>query len=363
MAFNIKQNQRQPAPVDSTESELIIEDAPSVVATQSWVYGRLKKLWKWTKFFATESLNVAGGMKVDRIKTREMQSQDIFAHRLTLIDQEGRPCAIYIGRDGQLKFDYDFKSIFVYPGENQVKSFVYRYTDVVRNFLGLTPYSALMNFVPFKTNEFRTLNGKICYRLCAADSENANDPIQETLLFTCKGTKKIIGVNILDKDGEIVRGVEFPDISGKTLRKLTINMPCFKSIPQMGEEQETSYVALPGDYPIGNDSIMPFMPPFLLPPDCPLPPPSPVKPTSLSDDIFSEDILDENESLFENQPAISTPDEDGIDWDNPSTLDRDKQYEVVYEPYATSTYCNIVLTKGDFEPNKEQFLSVVTEDA
>ena len=81
-----------------------------------------------------------------------------------------------------------------------------------------------------------------------------------------------------------------------------MNMPCFKSIPQEGEEQQTSYVVLPGDYPIGNGSFLPFMPPFLIPPGHHVPPFPPPSPTSLDDDIFSDDVIHEDESVVEDQP-------------------------------------------------------------
>ena len=39
----------------------------NVVATQSWVWNILNKAWNWTKFFATQSLQVAGGMTAGKV--------------------------------------------------------------------------------------------------------------------------------------------------------------------------------------------------------------------------------------------------------------------------------------------------------
>ena len=53
-----------PFPIGDTKS--------NVVATQSWVYKTLRGFWNWTKFFATQSMRVAGGLYARRVKTMEL---------------------------------------------------------------------------------------------------------------------------------------------------------------------------------------------------------------------------------------------------------------------------------------------------
>ena len=225
MAFNIKKKKRLPAQTEgSTSSGLIgneteghASDLPiaypdentirksNVVATQSWVYRVLKRFWDWTKFFATESMQVAGGINAGRVRTCELQTEEAYATRLTLLDPNGRPAQIYINELGELKIDYDFRNVFVYPGSDgiDISRFVYRYgmdaDKIASNFLGLTPYETQLNFVKFESNCHKEFNGKSCHNLCTADG--IEEQIDKTLLFTCPMTKKIVKVYVVDVDG------------------------------------------------------------------------------------------------------------------------------------------------------------------
>lgn len=108
---------------------------------------------------------------------------------------------------------------------------MYRYGQsdekVAGNFVGLTPYELLLNFVPFESNSVKQFNGIDCYRICSADGEDIR--VDGTFLITCPQTKKIVGVEVLDADGQPVKQLlEIP--SDVTCRRLTINMPSFKDL-------------------------------------------------------------------------------------------------------------------------------------
>lgn len=382
MAFNIrKTNKRLPAfgnqtdigqnEESSSESGLIdvepgLEEKSNVVATQSWVFRVLKKFWNWTKFFATESLQVAGGLNAGRVKTNELQTNDAYATRLTLVDPNGRPGVIYINSLGELKIDYDFQNVFVYPGAGdlEVKNFVYRYgTDdehIATNFVGLTPYELMLNFVDFGSNETKRFNEKTCFRLCTADGKD--ELVDKTLLFKCKQTKKIVSVKVLDGDGQMVGEplLEIPD--DRNFRTLTINMPSFKE----NESGQIQYVPMVGDFPaIGNGAFQPFVPPFLLPPKPhffvpptkPITVPQEAMQAALSNDIFDEQEVAVGDNIFGNLGQ----DSDSSGLDKPISIN--SGYEVLFNTYSTSTYVNLVLKQSDFQKNKEQFLVVETVDA
>ena len=108
----------------------------------------------------------------------------------------------------------------------QIKQFVYRSADIARNFVGLTPYEILLNFVPFESAEYKILNDKVCYKVCPADGEN--EYIKHTLLLQCGKFKRITGIKVVDKTGELCQRINLP--RGKVLTKVTINMPLFQSI-------------------------------------------------------------------------------------------------------------------------------------
>ena len=386
MAFNIKKKKRLPAQTEgSTSSGLIgnategqTSDLPiaypdentirksNVVATQSWVYRVLKRFWDWTKFFATESMQVAGGLNAGRVSTCELQTEDAYATRLTLLDPNGRPAQIYINELGELKIDYDFRNVFVYPGSGDldIGKFVYRYgmepEVIASNFVGLTPYELQLNFVKFESNCHKEFNGKSCNNLCTADG--IEEQIDKTLLFTCPMTKKITKVYVVDVDGQPI-GDPFIDLSEdeRTFRKMTINMPSF-----LEEGAEVAQrVILPSEFPsLENGAFQPFVPPFLLPPKPPFfcPPVKPcVVPPGEMVESLGHDIFDEN------QPIASDDIFDDIDKDDESESDEamhlTTDYEVVYEDYFTKTYFNLALKRSDFTKNQEQYLMVETVDA
>ena len=76
--------------------------------------------------------------------------------------------------------------MYVYPKDVQTRKFLYRNpdsSDIVQNFVNLTPAETLVNFVQFQSPAYKELNGQTCYKLCPADSEDKN--VDHTLLFTC----------------------------------------------------------------------------------------------------------------------------------------------------------------------------------
>lgn len=401
MAFNIRKTKRLPGSsmtddvdsintvdsttqVDSSGSEdPDSPDAPSqdedggqggsaagknIVATHGWVYSTLKKFWNWTKFFATESMQVAGGVHAGRVSTCELQTNDIYATRLYLIDKNGKPMLIYLDEAGDLKCDYDFQNVFVYPGDGNidVKTFVYRYgkdpysippdDKVAPNFVGLTPYEILMNFVPHVSNGSTDIDGKTCYRLCAADG--ADELVGKTLLVTCPTTKKIVDVRSFDRDGGLTKIYEVP--VDREYKRMTINMPTF-----VDSEQTSHHVLLPGDFPaIGGEAFRPFFPPFLRPPKPTgfIPPAPPFMPPGAYPAFPNNDIFDDD--------AGPIPDDDFFqDITKPQTdvvpnkpVDVKSNYTVTYEDYELETYFNLALKRDRFEKNKEQFLMVTTAD-
>ena len=188
----------------------------NVVATQSWVFGVLRKFWDWTRFFATKTLRVAGSVHAGRVVTNEVQTGDAYARKLMLIDPVGRPAVVYINELGELKVDYEFRDVFFYPGpdddEIKIKNFVYKFGTepevIARNFVGLTPFEIMLNYVPFESNCHKELNNKVCYKICAADG--GEERVDKTMLVTCPQTKKIVGVEVIDAAGEFVKYILDP---------------------------------------------------------------------------------------------------------------------------------------------------------
>ena len=135
------------------------------------MYRVLRGFWDWTRFFATKQLRVAGSLDAGRLSCPEIRANDIYATKFTLLDEEGRPAEIFI-QDGELKVNYDFHDVFVYPvdGINMLK-YVYRYPDMIDNFTGLTPYETYINFIPYESNETCRLDDKDCPRLCSANGK------------------------------------------------------------------------------------------------------------------------------------------------------------------------------------------------
>lgn len=348
----------------------------NVVATQSWVYRTLKGFWNWTRFFATQSLQVAGGMYAKRVKTGELQGDEIYAKKLVLIDPNGKPAVVYIDELGNLQRQYKYEDVFMYaPKGIDVKSYVYRFPNIISNFAGLTPIETMLNFIPYQTNDTKEFNGVNCPRICEADG--GDELLKETFLIKCQETKKIVGLKVVDSDGELVKQLDFAPPEGKIVRRLTINMPCFA--PTSGLDDETCYVVLPGDILDGYGQFKPFVPPFLKPPVPPPPffPPTPpvvpphVRPTvppNLSPDLFDDQEIEDGDDLFAdigNEFAdLGNEDSEPSEDETPNQpLYIGPDYQVIYENYHRNTYSNVVLKRNDFDTNKEQYLMVETVDA
>lgn len=347
--------------VDSTDNSsdcgIVLPSVnPGTVATRSWVYRILGKFLKWTKFFATESLQVAGGVNAGRVETTELKTNDLYATSITLIGKDGRTGVLYIDDLGQLKVDYDFHDVFVYPGQDKsvsFKNFVYKYgmeeDRIAANFVGLTPIETMLNFTPFKSGAYKMFENKVCYKFCIADGKD--EIVDKTMLVTCPSTKKIVGLDVLDERGNVVKEL-YRVSDGKTYRKMTINMPAFRA---NADGAVTKYVVLPGDCPsIGEDNLVPFVAPYLLPPKPPwfIPPappfmPPPPFPPAAGHDIFDDDPVPDD-TLF-----------DGDDTDGQFMVDNG--YTVVWENYERETYFNVVLKKGSFDTNLEQYIRVLVE--
>lgn len=260
--------------------------------------------------------------------------------------------------------EYDFKEVFFYPGAGDAKiwRFVYRYKDVARNFIGLTPLETVLNFVPFESNCHKELNDKVCYRVCTADGED--EVVDKTLLVTCPQTKRIVGLEVLDSDGEHLNYIVDPQEMGQNdvFRKMTINMPSFKA----PEAEQYDHIVLPGDFPsICSNVGKPFVPPYLLPmlPPMMVPPVKPIVPPDHLPPALENDIFDDNQSI-----AISDYfDHLGEEEQVPPEQETQPQpvaanYDVSYDNYSCDTYFNVKLSRDMFEKNKEQYLSAVLED-
>ncbi len=324
----------------------------NVVATQSWVVNVLKRFWDWTRFFATEQLKVAGSINSGRVKTSELETNDLYAHRFILLDDDCRPAVITL-KNGILDVDYDFRDVFLYPGDLSPLKYVYRFPDanIMRNFIGLTPYETYLNFIPFESNETDVLEDIECPRLCSADGKEvlaADRPI----LVKCPRTRRIVDLEVLDESGNHLDTISIPQIDGSPTRILTINMPCFRKIDN--PEEKAMFVALPSSTAIDDYSHNNVMPPFLRPDcDCGCHPGRPIRPETLSPDLFDDDPIEEDD-LFNDD--VDCPSESWVDF-NKDDVD---QYEPSYEDYATNTYSNVTLMNNNFQQNVKQFLKINT---
>ena len=250
-----------------------------------------------------------------------------------------------------MKIDKQYRQVFVYPGPNvsELKYFVYRNPhDVASNFAGLTPYETYLNFAPFNIGPTKEFNDRICPCLCPADGKD--EPVGYTLLFTCKQTKKIVALKVLNEDGEVLKTIPLP--SDKNWRKLTINMPQFKYTKD-GEER-TSKVRLPGsESDAMTDNYRMFLPPFLTPPPFPCPF---IGPPRINPDIFDDNTIVQDDLFADLDGESSQEEEDSAEQIKP-------RYEAIYENFDGSTYYNIALRKSDLNKNQEQYLAVEIEDA
>ena len=102
-------------------------------------------------------------MQIADVKAHEIQADNAFATRFTLIDRDGRPAVVFINERGELAINYDFKNVYVYSGTGDIdiRKYVYRHEDVAANFIGLTQYETQMNFIPFQSAEYKEFNEKM----------------------------------------------------------------------------------------------------------------------------------------------------------------------------------------------------------
>lgn len=329
----------------------------NTVATQSWVFRIFMCIWGWTKFFATKSLQVVNDIRASFIKACEVHADRLYTQKLTIIDNNGKPAEVFV-HNGKLQINYPFEKVFFYPGSEKsglkLREFFYKSHDIAKNFIGLNPYEILTNFVNISDVDYEVWKDRRCPFFCVADGED--QIVERTILISCPRTERITGITVLDENQNVLDRFLLP--SGSMFRHVTINMPSFKPT---GEDVEATRVPLPEEGPnVSYSQIHPFMPPFLKPPlpPCPcihngnVPPPPPGMgiPPELNQNIFEEDYL-KNDNLFEDFVGESHESGNKI----PA-----KNYDVVYEEYATKIYYNIPMSRKDFTVNRKQFLFVET---
>ena len=319
MAFNIKKA-RQAAP----EETQVCPNNPNanIVATRSWVWKVLEKFVNWTNLFKTNELEVTGGASASRLTADEVQTNTLYTNKIILVDDQGNPGYIYIDDKGEVKIQYDYKDVFVYPNDDvDTRMFCYKYPEVYKNFENLTPYETLVNFIPFKSTRWTKFNNKVCFKLCEADGKN--ELVGRTMLFSCRNNlNKISSIKVVDNLGNELQDIPVPEGNYK---RFTINMPSFRK---------------------NGEDIIVDLPSTGLCPGCQNFPPS--ETTDIFDDRYPED-----DGLFD----------DVVDGSSMSSLIGGDDVETVYEDYSTSTYFNIALNRDFFEQNKEQFLKVETTEA
>ena len=145
---------------------------------------------------------MAGNLNAGTVTASEVYGDAIYARRLMLVDPDGKPYAVRINSRGEIEVDYDYKDVFIYPKDVDVRKFVYRYLNpknLAANFTCLTPVELMLNFVPYTSTQNRVMDEKTCPLFCAADG--VDEVVKNTVLFTCPQTKKITGVEILDENG------------------------------------------------------------------------------------------------------------------------------------------------------------------
>ena len=169
-----------------------------------------------------------------------------------------------------------------------------------------------------------------------------------------------MGLTVLDSDGDRIKDIDINAPSGMTVRKLTINLPCFRYNVQDGQsedEMDLRYVQLPLTNPwdmADSGQDLPFLPPFLAPPPpvicpmMPIPPPVPPPLPDMDEDIFDNESLDDD--IFEDVDASAMK----------KIVPGGTPY---HKNYYTPTYVNVNLKRSEFEANVQQFLKVNLEDA
>jgi len=342
MAFDIKNNKRlgtdDITEVGSDGNETTLQminqfSNSNVIATQSWVSMMLCRFWTWTKVFCTDIIHVASEVVTANVRTRELHADEIRAKNIILTNENGGMVTLSVGEDGKIDIKHTLCDVFLYRGSSMVREFLYRSKDIVANFVGLTPYQTLLGFVPFvggKTSEF---NGQKCSLLCQADG--TDELVDKTLLFNFPQGKVAKSIKVYDANGDEIKSVELPQDAA--IKQLTINMPCFKDV----ESGEIKHVVLPSadsiwvghgscEFPNPPPDVgcQGFVPPYAI---GSLPPPQ-----NMGEDIFDDRVDDPSSEV---EPL--------------------RQYEVLNQDYATSTYYNVCLNKGFFtNRDRTQYLMV-----
>lgn len=350
MAFDIQKNKRLAADgieeVDSDNNETtlnLVEEASksNVIATQAWVSKLLKRFCCWTRLFHTDVLHATSEVVTTNVKASEAHLGDIYANSIVLTNEDGGMVRIKVGKDGKIDIEETLCDVFVYPGDCLVREYLYRSTDVVANFAGLTPYQTLLNFVPFvgwKKSEF---NGQTCYILCQADGNDA--VVGRTLLFNFPPDKVAKRVVALDADGVELKSYYIPE---DNISQLTVNLPCFYNIGT----DEMCYVRLPAPSPIWTGKGSEAFPVEV--------PPPPTSCSGFVPDLASGSLpnpgADIGRDIYNDEVPVAE-----------SQIDPDGNYEVRQEEYSgpDNNYYNIVL-KRDFFPNnaKTQYLMIELAD-
>lgn len=284
-------------------------------------------------------------MSAGSVKAGEIQTTDIYARRIVLVDKDGTPSLLQIGDDGELDIVKYYYDVYVHPGEDfmNILQFAYRYgTDqdkTVLNFAGLTPYETLLNFIPMSGVKSKKFMDRICYSFGSADGKDS--PFEKTLLVTVPEGKKISSIKVYDSDGTEKSTIPVDC----TTQMLTVNMPSFQYTDD-GNQLQTLRIELPGVCPGQCDAFKPFLPPFLAPPKPvipPLVPPSfgPIPPFPTASSGLGHDIFDDDAEDIGSHGVM-----DYQDNNSSVNLGTVKDYDVVYEEYSTSTYKNIILKRS-----------------
>lgn len=355
MAFDVKKNKRLGTTdgttdgideVEGSESDNsnettigLVESArrSNVLATQKWVSRLLRRICAWTQVFHTNVLHAVCEVATKILRAKQIEADEVHATTIYLTNKDGGFVKICVNENGKLDIEETVADVFVYPDECFVREYLYRTSDVVENFAGLTPYQTLLNFVPFIGCKKVEHEGQICYLLCTADG--SDDFIGRTLLFNLPAGKTVRAAKVVDANGTTVKEISVPEGTNQ----LTVNLPRFERTDGefAGRKYEveipapTSTWAVPGD----DSPIMPFPPPV----NCTgfVPPAAdgsiPVPPLPIGGDIFDD------------SPESTTA--------TGSAIDPEGTYEVLNEEYETDTYFNIVLRHNDFtNTTQQQFL-------
>lgn len=245
MAFDIQRSKRLAndgiEEVDSgNEAALhMVEKASksNVIATQAWVSKLLKLFCCWTRLFHTDVLHATTRVDTNQLNAKTANLDEIYTKSIVLTNENGGMVRLKVGKDGKIDIEETLCDVFVYPNECLVREYLYRSSDVVANFAGLTPCQTLLNFVPIVGCKRSEFNGQTCQYLCTAEDED--EYIGRTLLFNLPPGKVVDKVLVIDSDNNEVEHIDIPENSN--FRQLTVNLPRFYD----NETSSYYYVRLP----------------------------------------------------------------------------------------------------------------------